>query len=60
MCFLPDEVDAADKATAALLADVRFEHLDPAEDKVRRFMAECWADRSTDPVPLLWLPTAGK
>ena len=27
VCFLPDEVDAADKATTALLADVRFEHL---------------------------------
>jgi hypothetical protein len=52
VCFLPDEVDAADKATAALLADFRFEHLDHAEDKVRRFMAECWADQSTDRVPL--------
>lgn len=50
--FLCDEVEAADKATAALLGDVRFEHLDRAEDKVRRFMAECWADRSTDHVPL--------
>jgi hypothetical protein len=53
LCFLRDEVDAADEATAALLGDVRFEHLDRAEDKVRRFMAECWADRSTDYVPLL-------
>jgi hypothetical protein len=52
LCFLPDEVDAADKATAALLADVRFEHLDHAEDKGRRYMAECWADRSADHVPL--------
>ncbi len=52
LCFLRDEVDAADEATAALLGDLRFEHLDRAEDKVRRFMAECWADRSTDHVPL--------
>lgn len=52
LCFLRDEVEAADKAVAALLDDVRFEHLDRAEDAVRRFMAECWADRSTDHVPL--------
>ena len=51
-CFLRDEVDAADQAAAALLGDVRFEHLDRAEDKVRRFMVECWADKSTDHVPL--------
>ena len=50
--FLRDEVDAADKATAALLGDLRFEHLDRAEEKVRQFMAECWADRSGDRVPL--------
>jgi len=50
--FFRDEVEAADAATAALLGDLRFEHLDHAEDKVRRFMAECWADRSTDHVPL--------
>jgi len=52
LCFLRDEVEAADRATAALLGDVRFEHLDRAEDQVRRFMAECWADRSADHVPL--------
>lgn len=52
LCFVRDEVEAADKAVAALLGDVRFEHLDRAEDEVRRFMAECWADRSTDHVPL--------
>jgi len=50
--FFRDEVEAADEATAALLGDLRFEHLDHAEDKVRRFMAECWAERSTDHVPL--------
>jgi hypothetical protein len=50
--FFRDEVEAADEATAALLGDLRFEHLDHAEDKVRRFMAECWADRSTDHVTL--------
>jgi hypothetical protein len=50
--FFRDEVEAADAATAALLGDLRFEHLDHAEDKVRRFMAECWTDRSTDHVPL--------
>lgn len=50
--FFRDEVEAADEATAALLGDLRFEHLGHAEDKVRRFMAECWADRSTDHVPL--------
>jgi len=50
--FVRDEVDAADKVTAALLDDLQFEHLDRAEDKVRRFMAECWTDRSTDHVPL--------
>jgi hypothetical protein len=37
---------------AALLADLRFEGLDRAKDKVHRFMAESWADRSTDHVPL--------
>lgn len=47
LCFVRDEVDAADEATTALIGDVRFEHLDRAEDKVPRFMAECWADRST-------------
>jgi len=52
LCFLRDEVDAADETTSALLGDIRFEHLHRAEDKVRRFMAECWADRSTDHVPL--------
>jgi hypothetical protein len=52
LCFLPDEVDAADTATAALLADLRFEHLDHADNKVKRYMAECWADRSADHVPL--------
>ena len=50
--FVSDEVDAADRVTAALLGDVRFEHLDRAEEKVRRFMAECWTDRSTDYVPV--------
>jgi hypothetical protein len=50
--FLRDEMDAADKVTAVLLGDLRFEHLDRAEDKVQRFMAECWADRSTDHVAL--------
>ena len=52
VCFLRDEVDAADQAVAALLADLRFEGLDRAKDKVHRFMAESWADRSTDHVPL--------
>ncbi len=46
--FFRDEVEAADEATAALLGDLRFEHLDHADDKVRRFMAECWAERSTE------------
>jgi hypothetical protein len=50
--FLRDEVDTADKVTATLLGDLRFEHLERVEDKVRRFMAECWVDRSTDHVPL--------
>jgi hypothetical protein len=50
--FFRDEVEAAEEATAALLGDLRFEHLDHAENKVRRFMAECWADRSTNHVPL--------
>jgi hypothetical protein len=50
--FFRDEIEAADEATTALLGVLRFEHLDHAEDKVRRFMAECWADRSTDHVPL--------
>ena len=57
--FLPDAADAADKATGTLLADVRFEHLDRAEDKVRRFMAECWTDQSIDHVPL-FLATHGR
>jgi hypothetical protein len=52
VCFLRDEVDAADQAVAALLADLRFEGLDRAKDKVHRFMAESWVDRSTDHVPL--------
>jgi hypothetical protein len=50
--FLRDEVDAADKTIAALLADVRFEHLGHAKDEVRRFMAECWADTLIDHIPL--------
>ena len=50
--FQRDDVDAADAAVAALLDDLRFEHLDRAEEKVRRFMVDCWADRSADHVPL--------
>jgi hypothetical protein len=52
LCFLRDEVDVADQCVANLLADLRFEGLDRAEDKVRRFMAECWAERSGDHVPV--------
>ncbi len=48
---LADEVKAAEKATAALTGDLRFEHLDHADDEVWRFVAECWADRLTDHVP---------
>src|SRR6266536_441896 len=48
---LADEVKAAEKATTALGADLRFEHLDHADDEVWRFVAECWADRLTDHVP---------
>jgi hypothetical protein len=50
LSFLRDEVDAADQAVTDLLADLRFEGLDHAKDKVHRFMAECWADRSGDRV----------
>lgn len=49
---LADEVEAAGKATAALIEDLRFEHLDHADDEVWRFVAECWADRSADHVPV--------
>ena len=48
---LADEVKAAEKATTALGGDLRFEHLDHADDEVWRFVAECWADRLTDHVP---------
>jgi hypothetical protein len=48
---LADEVKAAEKATAVLVDDLRFEHLDHADDAVWRFAAECWADRLTDHVP---------
>jgi hypothetical protein len=48
---LADEVKAAEKATAVLVDDLRFEHLDHADDAVWRFVAECWADRLTDHVP---------
>ncbi len=49
---LADEVEAAEKATAAVHGDLRFEHLDHADDEVWRFVAECWADRSADYVPV--------
>jgi hypothetical protein len=32
LCFLRDEVYAADEPTAALIGDLRFEHLDRAVD----------------------------
>ena len=41
---LADDVKAAEEATAALVGDLRFEHFDHADDEVRRFVAECWAD----------------
>jgi hypothetical protein len=50
--LLADEVEAVGSATSALAADPRFEHLDHADDAVWRFVAECWADRSTDHVPV--------
>jgi len=46
-------VEAADKATAALLGDLRFEHLDHADDQVWRFVAESGAHRSADHVPTI-------
>jgi hypothetical protein len=49
--MLADEVAAAEMTTAAVVGDLRFEHLDNADDAVWRFVAECWADRSTDHVP---------
>jgi hypothetical protein len=52
LSFLRGEVDAADRAAAALLADLRFEGLDHAKDKVQRFMSACWADKSGDRVPV--------
>ena len=51
---LADEVAADEKATAAVTGDVRFEHLEHADDAVWRFVAECWADRSTDHVRRSW------
>jgi len=50
--LLADEVEAAEKATSALRNDLRFGHLDHADDDVWRFVAECWVDRSTDHVPV--------
>lgn len=37
-------------AVAAIAADERFEHLDPAEDLVREFAEQCKADRRSDHV----------
>jgi hypothetical protein len=50
--LLANEVDAAEKAISAVRNDLRFEHLDHADDAVWRFVAECWADRSADYVPV--------
>lgn len=47
-------MNAADRAIAALLAEVLFEHLDHAENEMWRFMAECWTERSTGRVPLFF------
>jgi hypothetical protein len=58
--LLADEVQAADKATSALVADLRFEHLDDVDNAVWRFVAECWADRSTDHVPVFLTRIAGE
>jgi len=58
--LLADEVEAADKAMSELVADPRFEHLDDVDDVVWRFVAECWADRSTDHVPVFLTRIAGE
>jgi hypothetical protein len=42
--------DAIKAAERAIAADERFEHLDPAEDLIRDFAADCEADRQTDHV----------
>lgn len=48
--ILADEMEAAENATTALLGDQRFEHLQKPSDDIWRFVAECWADKSTDHV----------
>jgi hypothetical protein len=47
-----DEVAAAEAATAALLADLRFEHLEHAGEDVWYFVAECSVHRNTNHVPV--------
>ena len=49
--YLADEVEAAEYATAAVIADLRFEHLRNPANGVWYFAAECWVDQATDYVP---------
>ena len=49
--LLRDEVDAIEAVNAALLADLKFEHLRKPDDDVWQFVGECWADRATDHIP---------
>ncbi|HEX5406597.1 MAG TPA: hypothetical protein VFX16_30360 [Pseudonocardiaceae bacterium] len=46
--LLADEVDAMRDAVAALLADLRFEHLRDPEARVWRFAAAAWLEPTTD------------
>src|ERR1039458_8563181 len=49
--LLSDEVEASEMVKAALLADLRFEHMSKPDDDVWRFVGECWTDGKTDHVP---------
>jgi len=48
---LAEEIKAVEATTAAVSADLRFEHLRDPADAVWYFVAECSTDRSTDYVP---------
>jgi hypothetical protein len=49
--LLSDEVKAIEMVKAALLADLKFEHMSKPDDDVWQFVGECWTDRKTDHVP---------
>lgn len=52
LALLGDEVAAMATTQAALLDDLRFEHMRNVEDAVWEFVAECWLDRRNNHVPM--------